>query len=46
MVGVISLPVETNLSDQAQEVRFLLLVLAPTVEKGKLVYFLVRILKK
>jgi len=33
MVGVIRLPVETNLSDQAQEVRFLLLVLAPTVEK-------------
>ena len=35
MIGIVRLPVETNLGEDAQEVRFLILALCPTNEKGQ-----------
>ena len=38
MIGIVRLPVETNLGEDAQEVRFLILALCPTNEKGQYYY--------
>ena len=38
MIGIVRLPVETNLGEDAQEVRFLILALCPTNEKGQYNY--------